>query len=211
MSSVKLRQNPHSVHEWLNRVKIYHEEPERVHNTTHNNIHTHATARRDKEMPSPSLLVCLSVCLSVCVCVQVIRAYTEAVMTIDPQRAVGKLHLLWIRFAGYYETHDDLDNARVILEKATHVNFRGVDDLATIWCHWAEMEIKHKHFDKALEVHTYGREWMDGWTDRCMLCVACVCFRWRVRPSIGPAMRRRILCRPGCTDPSRCGHCAPTW
>ncbi|CEM02311.1 unnamed protein product [Vitrella brassicaformis CCMP3155] len=111
VSSVKLRQNPHSVHEWLNRVKIYHEEPERV-----------------------------------------IRAFTEAVMTIDPQRAVGKLHLLWIRFAGYYETHDDLDNARVILEKATHVNFRGVDDLATIWCHWAEMEIKHKHFDKALEV-----------------------------------------------------------
>lgn len=27
---------------------------------------------------------------------------------------------------------------------------QGVDDLATVWCQWAEMELRHKHYDKAL-------------------------------------------------------------
>jgi hypothetical protein len=27
-----------------------------------------------------------------------------------------------------------------------------VDDLATVWCEWAEMELRHKNFKRALEV-----------------------------------------------------------
>ena len=30
LNSVLLRQNPHNVNEWLNRVKLYEEEPEKV-------------------------------------------------------------------------------------------------------------------------------------------------------------------------------------
>ena len=38
----------------------------------------------------------------------------------------------------------DLDNARKILEKATKVGFKTVEDLAEIWCEWSEMELRHE-------------------------------------------------------------------
>jgi len=82
----------------------------------------------------------------------VIRCFTEAVMTVDPQKAEGRLWTLWTAFAKFYESHDDLDNARVIFEKATQVNYRAVDDLASAWCEWIEMELRHKEYDQALKV-----------------------------------------------------------
>lgn len=30
--------------------------------------------------------------------------------------------------------------------------FKYVDDLASVWCEWAEMELRHANFQKALEV-----------------------------------------------------------
>merc|ERR1719162_2935814 len=78
ISSVKLRQNPHNVHEWLQRVKLYKDTPEKV-----------------------------------------IRCFTEAVMTVDPQKAEGRLWTLWAAFAKFYESHDDLENGRVIFERST--------------------------------------------------------------------------------------------
>jgi len=39
---------------------------------------------------------------------------------------------------------------RIIFEKATHVPFLKVDDLASIWCEWAEMELRHENHDDAL-------------------------------------------------------------
>ena len=36
-------------------------------------------------------------------------------------QAVGKLHTLWIAFAKFYERHGDIENARVIFDKATQV------------------------------------------------------------------------------------------
>mmetsp|Transcript_8004 Transcript_8004/g.17846 ORF Transcript_8004/g.17846 Transcript_8004/m.17846 type:complete len:890 (-) Transcript_8004:47-2716(-) len=111
ISSVKLRQNPHNVHEWLQRVKIYKDSPEKV-----------------------------------------IKCFTEAVMTVDPQKAEGRLWTLWSAFAKFYEAHDDLDNARVIFEKATQVNYRAVEDLASVWCDWIEMELRHHKYEDALKV-----------------------------------------------------------
>mmetsp|Transcript_37540 Transcript_37540/g.86680 ORF Transcript_37540/g.86680 Transcript_37540/m.86680 type:complete len:885 (+) Transcript_37540:71-2725(+) len=111
VSSVKLRQNPHNVHEWLQRVKIYKDNPEKV-----------------------------------------IKCFTEAVMTVDPQKAEGRLWTLWSAFAKFYEAHDDLENARVILEKATQVNYRAVEDLASTWCDWIEMELRHQQYEPALKV-----------------------------------------------------------
>ena len=32
------------------------------------------------------------------------------------------------------------------------VAFRYVDDLATVWCEWAEMELRHKQFRRALDL-----------------------------------------------------------
>ncbi|GFP93108.1 pre-mRNA-splicing factor syf1 [Phtheirospermum japonicum] len=81
-----------------------------------------------------------------------ILTYTEAVRTVDPMKAVGKPHTLWVAFAKLYESHKDVSNARVILDKAVQVNYKAVDHLTSVWCEWAEMELRHKNFKGALEL-----------------------------------------------------------
>ncbi|XP_071930402.1 uncharacterized protein [Coffea arabica] len=81
-----------------------------------------------------------------------ILTYTEAVRTVDPMKAVGKPHTLWVAFAKLYETHKDIANARVIFDKAVQVNYKNVDHLASVWCEWAEMELRHKNFKGALDL-----------------------------------------------------------
>ncbi|MED6196956.1 hypothetical protein PIB30_052203 [Stylosanthes scabra] len=81
-----------------------------------------------------------------------ILTYTEAVRTIDPMKAVGKLHTLWVAFAKLYEHHRDLANARVVFDKAVQVNYKTVDNLASVWCEWAEMELRHHNFKGALDL-----------------------------------------------------------
>ncbi|VFQ63782.1 unnamed protein product [Cuscuta campestris] len=81
-----------------------------------------------------------------------ILTYTEAVRTVDPMKAVGKPHTLWVGFAKLYENHKDVANARVIFDKAVQVNYKAVDHLAAVWCEWAEMELRHKNFKQALEL-----------------------------------------------------------
>ncbi|KAE9461788.1 hypothetical protein C3L33_06288, partial [Rhododendron williamsianum] len=51
-----------------------------------------------------------------------------------------------------YEDHKDVVNARVIFDKAVQVNYKTVDNLASVWCEWAEMELRHKNFKGALEL-----------------------------------------------------------
>ncbi|KAG0497206.1 hypothetical protein HPP92_001897 [Vanilla planifolia] len=81
-----------------------------------------------------------------------ILTFTEAVRTVDPMKAVGKPHTLWVSFARLYENHNDLVNARVVFDKAVQVNYKTVDNLASVWCEWAEMELRHKNFQAALEL-----------------------------------------------------------
>lgn len=81
-----------------------------------------------------------------------IVTYTDAVTTVDPQKASGKPHTLWVSFAKFYEKHGDLENARVIFEKSTTVNYKTVEDLATLWCEYAEFELRHKKYNRAREV-----------------------------------------------------------
>lgn len=54
------------------------------------------------------------------VCLQILT-YTEAVKTVDHDKALGKPNSLWIAFAKFYEKHGDVDNARVIFNKAVQV------------------------------------------------------------------------------------------
>ncbi|GMH40581.1 hypothetical protein BSKO_08485 [Bryopsis sp. KO-2023] len=111
LSSVMLRQNPHNVHEWHKRVKLFQGNPTRQ-----------------------------------------ILTFTEAVKTVDCEKAVGKPHTLWCAFAKFYERHGDVQNARVIFEKAIQVAFKYVDDLASVWCEWVEMELRHQNFKTAIEL-----------------------------------------------------------
>ncbi|KAL0580225.1 pre-mRNA-splicing factor syf1 [Marasmius crinis-equi] len=90
---------------------------------------------------------------------KVAETYTQALETIVPRKATANLHRLYINFAKFYEeggttgeAEEDLDSARKILEKATKVNFKAVDDLAEVWCEWAEMEVRHENYDEAIRV-----------------------------------------------------------
>ncbi|XP_068280688.1 pre-mRNA-splicing factor SYF1 isoform X1 [Nyctibius grandis] len=83
---------------------------------------------------------------------QIIRTYTEAVRTVEPAKATGRPHGLWVAFARFYEDNGQLDDARTILTKATRVPFRHVEDLAAVWCEFGEMELRHGHHEEALRV-----------------------------------------------------------
>lgn len=113
LSSVMLRQNPHNVHEWHNRAKIFR-------------------------------LSGLSA--------KVIATYDEAVRTVDPVKAVGRLPSLWGAYARFYEEHGELDSARAVFRQASESTFRTADDLASVRCEWAEMELRHKEYAAALRV-----------------------------------------------------------
>ncbi|PIA42629.1 hypothetical protein AQUCO_02000224v1 [Aquilegia coerulea] len=78
--------------------------------------------------------------------------YTEAVRTVDPIKAVGKPHTLWVNFAKLHEERGDTCNAREIFEKGTQIQYNTVDDLAKVWCEWIQFERRHKNFEGALEL-----------------------------------------------------------
>uniref|UniRef100_V9KGE2 Pre-mRNA-splicing factor SYF1 n=2 Tax=Callorhinchus milii TaxID=7868 RepID=V9KGE2_CALMI len=111
LNSVLLRQNPHNVHEWHKRVKLYQGKPREIINT-----------------------------------------YTEAVQTVDPMKATGKPHSLWVSFAKFYEENGQIEDARTIFEKATKVSYKQVDDLAGVWCEFGEMELRHENYEVALHL-----------------------------------------------------------
>merc|ERR1712166_129669 len=81
-----------------------------------------------------------------------IQTFTMAVRTIKPEDADGNLAMLWVAFAEFYNQHGDLTNAQAILERATQENFKRVEDLATVWCMWVEMELLHKNHAQSLEL-----------------------------------------------------------
>ncbi|CAO3590727.1 unnamed protein product [Absidia cylindrospora] len=87
---------------------------------------------------------------------KVVETYTQALQTINPKKPHGKLQTLWSQFATFYEKNGDLDAARAIYEKAVKVNYRNVNDLAEVWCEYAEMETRHDEFDRALQVMAHA-------------------------------------------------------
>ena len=75
---------------------------------------------------------------------KIVETFTEAIQTVDAKQAGGKYGQLWIDFAKFYENNEQLDDARYIFDKATKATFKSVDELATLWCEWAEMELRHE-------------------------------------------------------------------
>ena len=83
---------------------------------------------------------------------EVVQTYTDAVAAVQPRKAVGKFHELWLNYAKFYEQGGDLKTARIICEKAVKVPFKSVAELAEMWCGWAEMEIENENFDEAVTI-----------------------------------------------------------
>ncbi|EDQ86376.1 uncharacterized protein MONBRDRAFT_28344 [Monosiga brevicollis MX1] len=82
---------------------------------------------------------------------EMILTYRDAVKTVDPSKATGKVHTLWVEFARLYEA-TSLEEARKVYERGVQEPFRKVDDLAELWCQYAEMELRHKNFQRAVNV-----------------------------------------------------------
>jgi pre-mRNA-splicing factor SYF1 len=76
---------------------------------------------------------------------KVIETYQKALKTVNPKQAHGRASLLWIHFAKYYESHQqDIQNSRNVFENAVKIEFRNVEELATVWLEYVEMELRIK-------------------------------------------------------------------
>ena len=116
VNEVLLRRNPNEVVEWEKRVALWGDNDEKV-----------------------------------------VETYLKALETINPRKATGPLYPLYVGFAKFYEeggskdpetgegrNEPNLAEARKIFEKATKVPFKTVDELAEVWCEWAEMELRNE-------------------------------------------------------------------
>ena len=83
---------------------------------------------------------------------EVVQTYTDAIAAVQPRKAVGKFHELWMNYAKFYEEGGDLRTARIISDKAVNVPFKSVAELAEMWCGWAEMELRNENFDQAVDI-----------------------------------------------------------
>jgi pre-mRNA-splicing factor SYF1 len=83
---------------------------------------------------------------------EVAQTYSDAIAAVQPRKAVGKFHELWISYAKFYEDGGDLGTARIIMGKAVKVPFKTVAELAETWGGWAEMELRNDNFDQAVEI-----------------------------------------------------------
>ncbi len=83
---------------------------------------------------------------------EVVQTYTDAIAAVQPRKAIGKFHELWVNYAKFYEKAGDLRTVNIIMEKAVKVPFKSVAELAEMWCEWAEMELRNENFDKAVSI-----------------------------------------------------------
>jgi pre-mRNA-splicing factor SYF1 len=83
---------------------------------------------------------------------KIIACYAKACKTISPHKCDGKFQELWVEYAKFYEGLGDLEGAKKVFEEAIKVPFRRVDDLAYVWCQWAEMELRCQKYKKAIDL-----------------------------------------------------------
>ena len=83
---------------------------------------------------------------------EIVQTYADAIGAVQPRKAIGKFHELWLNYAKFYEQGGDLRTARTICEKGVKVPFKSVAELAEMWCGWAEMELDNENFDEAVAI-----------------------------------------------------------
>ena len=124
VNAVLLRQNPHNVSEWHKRVKLLPDSATVVN-----------PAVETKDM-----------------------CYRRALAAVDPSLATGRLASLHIAYARYLESFINsadeigLERCREVWKTASTVNFKTVDELAQVYCGWAEFELRHQKYAAAREV-----------------------------------------------------------
>ncbi len=79
------------------------------------------------------------------------RNIHKAIKIIIPQKATLNYHNIFVNFTKFYEqggvmsmVAPDLNSAQWAFKQGTKMPFRMIDELAEVWCEWAEMEIHNK-------------------------------------------------------------------
>ncbi|QNP98672.1 YALIA101S07e05974g1_1 [Yarrowia lipolytica] len=81
---------------------------------------------------------------------ETVAAYTEAVQSIPPAKADGKLSQLWISWAKFYA--EDRETACEIYHKATLVPYKSVSELADVYLAWSQYESENDHWENAVKI-----------------------------------------------------------
>lgn len=150
LSSVVLRQNPHNVYEWLKRVKVLRAQAANAAISGHTGPTTTNNKRGDTKQDDDEGDDDNDNILSGIYRDQIAHTFAEAISTVDPELAVGKFSHIWLAFAKFYERQHDLDSARSVYKKAVAVEYKSVEELANVWCAYAEMEMKCENYEVAL-------------------------------------------------------------
>ena len=82
----------------------------------------------------------------------VMETYTKAVEAINPFQSIGNVKEIWVEFAQYFNGRKMVKEAREVFEKAVIAKYLHVDDLAYVWCQWAEMEIQNGNYQYARDL-----------------------------------------------------------
>ena len=80
------------------------------------------------------------------------EVYGKGVEAVNPFQAVGNVKDLWIDFAKFFNERSRFEEARQVFEKAILAKYAHVDDLAFVWCQWAEMEIENGNYEYARDL-----------------------------------------------------------
>jgi pre-mRNA-splicing factor SYF1 len=137
LNDVLLRQNPHNVEEWHNRVRLA-----RARARTHAGLT--ATAQSSGEEGEDGL--------SPDDVASLLKIYAEAVETVNPFKASsGRFSSLWIELSAIYERAGDLEGAREVLARAAErATFKSADELGAVVAARAELEMRQDEFEAAL-------------------------------------------------------------
>ena len=74
----------------------------------------------------------------------------------NPQKSFGKTSKIWVSFAKYYEKFGELNDANLIFHKASLLEFKQIEELAFVYCSWAEMHVRNENIDSAIEIMKYA-------------------------------------------------------
>ena len=79
----------------------------------------------------------------------IISTYEKAIQTISPQNASGKLSQIYISYASFYESYDDILKMNEIFYRGCNVSYKQPEENITIWCLWVESHLKYHNYSTA--------------------------------------------------------------
>ncbi|RKP03936.1 hypothetical protein CXG81DRAFT_8914, partial [Caulochytrium protostelioides] len=124
VNDVLLRQNPHSVHDWVKRLNL--------------------TRQRVPPLDAAHTAVLVR---------DVAAVLAAAIATIDPRHATGQLTDLWETVARMHETDGRLDAARATYRAGVRDGrFGRVEDLVALWSAYAAFEVRQDDYAMALKL-----------------------------------------------------------